>query len=172
MCLPIHYLAINYSGFQVSRHIAPSLRLFIPNDLQAYCNLFFSEGCACNVCDRFHLPSCGSGFPWCLLSNRSCCSTFKGMGSLTRQQSVQVFHYHPTFTNRWGKKYLGWPVLLHLLLLLVVLSLVVFRRGLTPPQCPATRLSQPIRNPDYLLYSLQPDGFPEDPAWCSLTIQM
>jgi hypothetical protein len=53
------------SGFQASCHIAPSLRLFIPNGLQVYCH-FFSE-----ACDWSHLPSCGLAFLLCLLSNRS-----------------------------------------------------------------------------------------------------
>jgi hypothetical protein len=38
-------------------NIAPSLRLFVPNSLQAYRHFFYSEGCACNVCVRSHLPS-------------------------------------------------------------------------------------------------------------------
>jgi hypothetical protein len=43
-------------------HTAPSLRLFVLNSLQAYRHFFFSEDCACNVCDWSHLPSCGSAF--------------------------------------------------------------------------------------------------------------
>jgi hypothetical protein len=38
-------------------HIAPSLRLFVPNSLQVYHHFFFSEGCVCDVCDRSCLPS-------------------------------------------------------------------------------------------------------------------
>jgi hypothetical protein len=32
-------------------HIAPFLRFFVPNSLQANRHFFFSEECACNVCD-------------------------------------------------------------------------------------------------------------------------
>jgi hypothetical protein len=39
-------------------HNAPSLRLFVPNSIQAYRH-FFSEGCACDVCDWPRLLS-----PW------------------------------------------------------------------------------------------------------------
>jgi hypothetical protein len=45
-----------------TRYIAPSLRLFVPNGLQAY-HYVFSQGCACDFCDRSHLPSVGSVFP-------------------------------------------------------------------------------------------------------------
>jgi hypothetical protein len=38
-------------------HIAPSLRLFVPESLQVYRHFFFSEGCVCEVCDLSHLPS-------------------------------------------------------------------------------------------------------------------
>jgi hypothetical protein len=35
----------------------PSVRLFVPNSLTVL-PLLSSEGCACNVCDLCHLPSC------------------------------------------------------------------------------------------------------------------
>jgi hypothetical protein len=44
------------------RHIAPSLRLFVSNNLQAYLHFFYSAGCACDVCDHSHLPPRGSVF--------------------------------------------------------------------------------------------------------------
>jgi hypothetical protein len=39
-----------------THHIAPFLRLFIPNGLQAYHHFFSSEGCACDVHDQSRLP--------------------------------------------------------------------------------------------------------------------
>jgi hypothetical protein len=43
----------------LTRYISPSLRLLVPNSLQAYRNFFFSEGCACDVSARSHLSP-----PW------------------------------------------------------------------------------------------------------------
>jgi hypothetical protein len=70
-------VSLRYSGFQASCHIAPSLRLFIPNGLQAHCHFFLSKGCACNVGDWSHLPPHGSAFPWCLPSYSSRSSLLK-----------------------------------------------------------------------------------------------
>jgi hypothetical protein len=40
----------HYSGFQPSCHIAPSLRLLIPNSLQT--TISSPRGCVCDVCDH------------------------------------------------------------------------------------------------------------------------
>jgi hypothetical protein len=40
---------------EYTRHIAPFLRLFVPNGLQAYRHFFFSGGCTCDICDRSRL---------------------------------------------------------------------------------------------------------------------
>jgi hypothetical protein len=75
-------------------HMAPSSRLFVP---KAYRYFFFSEGCACDVCDRRRLPS-----PW--LSFRSDYSPAAPSlrplvmsGSLIRCVPVQVYHLHHLF---------------------------------------------------------------------------
>jgi hypothetical protein len=62
-CLPSRCLAMTYSGFQASCHIALSLRPFVPTGLQVYRHFSFSEGYACYVCDPSHLSSRDSGFP-------------------------------------------------------------------------------------------------------------
>jgi hypothetical protein len=42
-------LRFRYNPVLAARHIAPSLRLFVPNSLKVYHRSFSSEGCACNV---------------------------------------------------------------------------------------------------------------------------
>jgi hypothetical protein len=41
--LPERCPAMDYSGFQASCHIAPSLGLFVPNNLSMFHHSFFSE---------------------------------------------------------------------------------------------------------------------------------
>jgi hypothetical protein len=52
------YLPVSRSSHSngSTQYIAPSLRPFVPNGLQAYRHFFFSEGCACDVCAWSHLP--------------------------------------------------------------------------------------------------------------------
>jgi hypothetical protein len=75
-------------------HTAPSLRLFIPNILQAYRHFFFSKGCACDVCNQPSLPSL-----W-LISHGDYSPTAPSLrpvlpsGSLTMCELVQVYHHH------------------------------------------------------------------------------
>jgi hypothetical protein len=79
-------------------YTAPSLRLFVLKSLQAYCHFFFSEGWACDVCERPRLPS-----PW--LSSHGDYSPIALpapslrllvlSGSLTRCELVQVYHHQP-----------------------------------------------------------------------------
>lgn len=63
-CFKSHYLAVavvyllssqSLPSNRSTSHTAASLRLFVPNSVQAY-HHFFSEGCTCNVCD-WSLPS-------------------------------------------------------------------------------------------------------------------
>jgi hypothetical protein len=68
--------------------------------LKVYCHFFFSEACACDICDRSRLPSRwlsshGDYSPTApaALSLRP----FVPSGSLIRCQSVQVYHHHPSF---------------------------------------------------------------------------
>jgi hypothetical protein len=58
-------------------HTTPSLQLFVPNGLQAYCHFFiFSEGCDCDI--WLASPSFPMTlFPWWLFCNCSCCSLLK-----------------------------------------------------------------------------------------------
>jgi hypothetical protein len=51
------YLLISQSSNGPTCYTASSLRLFVLNSLQAYCHLFFSEGCTVDVFDRSRLPS-------------------------------------------------------------------------------------------------------------------
>jgi hypothetical protein len=130
MCLPSRCLAIKYSSFQPSCHIAPSLKLFILNGPQPYRHFFYSEGCA-----WFHLPSQGSVFPRCLLSNHSHCSLLKAAHPKRLPDKVPVcpgLSQSSCFSNWWRQNYLEWPVLLHLRLLLCVQSLFSVLEGAKP----------------------------------------
>jgi hypothetical protein len=62
LTMAVVYLLISWSlpSNGSTYHIASALRLFVLDSLQAYRHFFFSEGCACDVCDRLHLPSRGS----------------------------------------------------------------------------------------------------------------
>jgi hypothetical protein len=51
-------------------------------------------------------------------------------------------------------------LLLHLWLLLCLLSLLSFRRGPTPPQCPDAHYPQPNGSPDCSLHDLQLECLP------------
>jgi hypothetical protein len=102
-------------------HIAPSLRLFFPNSIQAYRHFFFSEDCACNVCDRLHLP-----FLW-LCSHDDYSPTapaapslrpLVSISTLIRCEPVQVYHHHPrsrvpldpAYHNIYPGDYLVWAL--------------------------------------------------------------
>jgi hypothetical protein len=160
---------LRYSGFQASCHIASPLSLFIPNVLQAYHHFFFSEGCACNVCDRSHLPSCGSVFLRCLLSH---CSLLKATHLERVPDRVPVdpgVSPSSCFSSRWwGQNSLEWPVLLHFQLLLCVQSLLLFRTAPIPPQCPDPHFPKLTGNPDCSLHSLQSENLPDGLLECPL----
>jgi hypothetical protein len=108
-----------------TRYIAPSLRLFVTNGLQAYCHFVFSEGCASDISDRSHLSPCGSVYR-----------------VFTLQLLLLPFHrvpvgpgvsQSPRFSDRCGQKFREWSMLLHLRLLLrCKWSLLLFRRWPTP----------------------------------------
>jgi hypothetical protein len=73
------------------------VRLFILNSLQAYHHFFFSEGCACGVCDRPCLLSM-----WlspCSATAPSACflRSFVLSSSLIRCHAFRVYHRHPSF---------------------------------------------------------------------------
>jgi hypothetical protein len=68
--------ALSSDGY--TRHIAPSLRLFVPNSLTVHHRTFSSKGCACKV--SFFLPRCF--FPFrCPFSNRYIRSISKASSS-------------------------------------------------------------------------------------------
>jgi hypothetical protein len=78
-----------------TRHIAL-------NSLHAYHHFFFSEAWACNICDRSHLPSCGSGFR---------CVHYPTAPAATRSawfpDKVTVRPcFFIRFFKRWGQNYL------------------------------------------------------------------
>jgi hypothetical protein len=58
-------------------------------------------------------------------------------------------------------KYLEWPGLLHLWLLLCVPSLLSFRRGPSPPQCPVTQVPQPAGSSDCSLHDFSLESLSE-----------
>jgi hypothetical protein len=83
-----------------TRYIAPSLRLFVSNGLQAYRH-FFSEGCAWS-----HLPPCSSFFHGVYSPTAPAAPSLRPLvpsGSLIGCQSVQVYHRHPAFPIGGGK---------------------------------------------------------------------
>jgi hypothetical protein len=116
-------------------------------------SLPINEDCACDVCDRPRFPSL-----W-LDSHGDYSPTAPSLrplvpnGSLIRCEPVQVYHHHSYS------------------MAVLLTSLLSFRRGLTPPQCPVTRLTQPSRRPDYSLFNIQLYGLPEEPARCPLLPQ-
>jgi hypothetical protein len=84
------FVSLSLPSNRSVHHIAPYLRLFVL--------FFFSEGCACDVCDRSHLPS-----PW-LGSHGDYPPTAPVAHSLRllvpsrsmiRCQSVQAYRHHP-----------------------------------------------------------------------------
>jgi hypothetical protein len=58
-----------------------------------------------------------------------------------RCQSFLVFHHHPVFSFMVGHNCPEWPALPYYRLLLSVHLLFLFRKGLTPPQCPLPYIS-------------------------------
>jgi hypothetical protein len=104
-------------------YIAPSLRLFFPNSLQAYRHILFSDGCVCDVCDRPQLPSWWLGSPGNYFPTAPAAPSSKSVvpsGSLINYHSVQVHHHH-LFSNWCGQKFQEWLMLLHFWLLICCL---------------------------------------------------
>jgi hypothetical protein len=123
--------------------VAPSLRLFIPNSLRAYCHFFFSKGCACDVCDRSCLPSL-----W-LTSHGDYSPVAPAVpslrpllpsGSLVRCGPGQMYHHQLQSV------------------VLLLMSILSFWRETTPPRCPFTHFPYPDANSKYLLHDLQSDS--------------
>jgi hypothetical protein len=148
-------------------HIGPSVRLFVPNTLQAYSHLFFSRG----LClQRLWLgpPS----LPWlgcwrCLLSNRSRISLLNSTrpewlpDKVPVDPDVSPSTFLPPLFQMVGHNWLEWPVFPHFHFLLRVQSLFPFRRGPTPPQCSVTHFPQPAGNPSRSFHDLQHESLPE-----------
>jgi hypothetical protein len=72
-------------------------------------NLFFSEGCACDVCDRPHLPSprLGSHDYYCPTALAACSLiTFVPTCSLPWREPAQLYQHHPAmpWRNRIGRR--------------------------------------------------------------------
>jgi hypothetical protein len=78
-------------------HFAPSLRLFVPNSLQALRRLFFSECCAYDIRDRSRLPLwLGSHGDYCPTApSAPPLRSFVPSGFLIRCEQVQVHHHIP-----------------------------------------------------------------------------
>jgi hypothetical protein len=89
-----------------------------------------------------------------LLSKCSHCSPlrpFVQSGSLTRWQSVQVYHHHPPFHLGGSKRSeSGWFSYVSSSLICVQ-SFLSFWRGPTPQQCSDIHFSQSNGSPGYLL---------------------
>jgi hypothetical protein len=101
-CLQGHYLATatvylitsrSLPSNGSTRHIAPSLRLFLPNSLHAYRHFFFFEVCGCDVCDRSHLPSPWLGFHGDYSATAPSLRPLVLSGSLIRSEPVQLYHH-------------------------------------------------------------------------------
>jgi hypothetical protein len=88
-------------------YIAPTLRLFIPNNLPAYRYFLFSEGCACDVSDQSHLPSLWLSSQGDYSPTAPAAPTLKPLipsSSVIRRQLVQVYYHHPSFLLSAGKR--------------------------------------------------------------------
>jgi hypothetical protein len=86
--------------------IAPSLRLFAPNSLQAYCHFYFSKSCTCNVCAQSHLPFRNSAFRGVLFQTAPAApsSRLRILSCfLISCKFIQVSHQHPVSSDWWGK---------------------------------------------------------------------
>jgi hypothetical protein len=93
-------ISLSFSSKGSTCHIASSLRLFVPNSLEAYGHFFFSEDFAYDVCDRLKLPTPR------LVSHGDYSVTAPAVlslrplvpsSSLISYQAVQVYQHHPAF---------------------------------------------------------------------------
>jgi hypothetical protein len=85
-------------------YIVPYLRLFVPNSLQAYRYFFFSEGCACDLCDQSRLPSLWLGFHGDYSPTASTAPSLRPLIPSSSQMMcklVQVYHYQPRSRVPW-----------------------------------------------------------------------
>jgi hypothetical protein len=122
-------------------HIVPSLRLF---------DFFFSEGCACDICDRSDLPPRGlvcTVFTLQLL----CCSFLKAAYPKQLPDDVWAVPGFPPSSSSGPSGRCS-----YISTLLCFQILLLFRRGPTPPQCPDAHFPQSNRSPSYSLCDLQP----------------
>jgi hypothetical protein len=139
----------------------------------AICHFFFSEGCACNVCDRSHLPSRGSAFRgiYCPTPPSSpSLSLLVSSGFPIKCQSIQVYHRHLVSPICGGGDYLESPVLLHFRLLLCVRPFFLFWRGRPLHNVPSLVFTQPtleiISSPKICLTVLLNALFLPSRSWC------
>jgi hypothetical protein len=100
-------------------HIAPSWRLFVPNNLTVYYLCFLFGDCAFNICSWFHCPSHDCLlFPRCSFSERYHCSLLKAARPKRLTAKVPVdpgvlpsFKVFLPFSKQRGRNYLEWLVL-------------------------------------------------------------
>jgi hypothetical protein len=144
-------LWLRYSGFQASYRIAPSLRLFVPNGLQAYCHFSFLRG-LCVVSASFLWLGFSAVFTLQPLPLLSPLGPLVPGGALIRWSRSRVF---TIFFPSVRADYLGWPVFLHFQLLLCLQSLLSFQRRRTFPQCPDACFRQCNGSLDCSLHYLQ-----------------
>lgn len=116
------------------------LKVFVPNSLQVNHHFFFSDDCACNICDQSEPSFPWLGFSWFFSPTAHTALSLRlhvPSGSLIDLVPVDP-SVSPSsrFSNCCRQNYLGRPVLPHLQLLLCVQSHFPFQRGPTPPQCP------------------------------------
>jgi hypothetical protein len=122
---------MDYSDFQVSCHIVPSLMLFVQNSLPVYHRSFFSEVSARDVFLWLDFFNCGDFSP--TAPTAPSLRALVPSGSLIRFPSIQVYHHHPKFFfSNGGGNHPEWPVLPYFQLLLHARSLFPFRRGPDP----------------------------------------
>jgi hypothetical protein len=110
------YLTIQQWAYMLT---ASSLRLFVLNSLQAYCHLFFFEGCTVDICDTSHLPSLWIISHGDYSSTAIAASSLRPLilnSSLIRCRLVQVYHHQPTLED-CRQQFREWSVLLLLWLL-------------------------------------------------------
>jgi hypothetical protein len=89
-------------------HIVTSLRLFVLNTLQVYRHFFFSERCACDVCDRPRLPSSWLGSQGDYSSTSPAAPSLRPLvpsSSVTKSKPVQVYHHHLFHGLFFGRRF-------------------------------------------------------------------
>jgi hypothetical protein len=102
-------------------YIDPSLRLLVQNRLNAYLHFFFSEGCACDVCNRPRITSQWHGSHCDYSPSAPAAPSLRQLvpsGSLIRCDPVQMYHHqsrctvplHPVCHIIYPGDYLVWAL--------------------------------------------------------------